>query len=297
MERQQADPETLRLMIALEEALNSGMTAMAEQIAEIIARRADKDTSAALAEAFAIITAFFVYMATTTRETQRNIAQAQVNRFLGQYDDLLRRAGATAVERNAFTQKLQEYPNRVNRAFFKKPFPVDNVAFDVRIKTIRDGTQRTVRNIVRNGTARGESARVMARKVESYLKPGFVGAKVEPLKEARIANSLDKRAKPLGVRKGSIPYNAIRIARTESAETYRASHVQMYEGTRVEGGKYDWVLSNSHAGPDRCDDLAKRSPYDGTKRPHSHPNCLCDFRKRPPTLAEVRKLLQEQRNR
>lgn len=292
MARVQTDPEMLKLLIALEAALNAGLSDVADEIQKIIEDKGKTDSAGALSASLTALTAYFVSMVNETRNTQMAIAESQVKKNLRRDLVLLKKAGAPAAYIQEFKNKLEDYPNRVGKAFFTKPHPADRVAYLPRIKTVRTGAERTIRNVIRNSNKKGESAQDMALRVRSYLKPGVTGKKVEPLKEARIAAGINKPYKPKGVRSGSIPYQAMRIARSESAETYRAAHSDMYEGTVLDGGDYDWLLSNSHSGPDRCDDLAKKSPYKAKKRPNSHPNCICTWSKRPFTVEEVRKRLQ-----
>lgn len=297
MERTQTDPEVLRQIIQLEGNITDLETATADEIEQLITQyrtQLSATQTQELLESIAILlTSMFTTMAIQTRETQIKIAQSQVDKEIRRYSPLLRRAGAPATFVLDFERIMQEYPTRVGQRFYSRPFPADKVSYRRRITTVNESAQKTVRNIIRNGNRKGQNPNQIAKKVTAYLKPGS-GGRVEPLKEAREASKASKSYKPKGVRSGTVPYQAKRIARTESAETYRAAHSEMFEKTILAGGEYDWLLSNSHAGPDRCDDLAHNSPYRADKRPESHPNCLCTWSKRPPTLADVEALLRKQ---
>lgn len=297
MARVQTDPEMLRLTMALEQAIENDLTDAANEITRMIEaygnRLSASDTQELLEGVATVLTSFFVLMAANTRDTQVDIAQSQVQKELAKYARLLRRAGAPASYVQRFENTMLSYPGRVRRSFYTRPHPADMVTYQFRIKTVRESAQNTVRNIVRNGNRLGQNPNVIAKTVRGYLLPGHGGRRTEPLKEARMAARANKRYKPRNVRSGSVPYQAKRIARSESAESYRRAHTEMFENTILQGGEYDWLLSNSHAGYDDCDVLARRSPYKASERPHSHPNCMCTWSKRPPTLADVRELLRE----
>lgn len=295
MERVQTDPEMLRLVIALEAAIESQETEAADAIEQLITKYRTQlsatQTQQLLEDVALVLSALFTAMAIETRATQIKIATTQVEKEIKRYDNLLKRAGAPATFIEQFNTTLREYPKRVGKRFYSRPFPADQVSYRFRITTVHESAQNTVRNIIRNGNRKGQNPNVIAKKVRAYLKPGD-GGRVEPLKEARQASRAASNYKPKKVRSGKIPYQAKRIARTESAETYRAAHSEMFENTILAGGEYDWLLSNSHAGYDQCDILARGGPYTADKRPHSHPNCLCTWSKRPPSLADVEALLK-----
>lgn len=295
MERVQTDPEMLRLVIALETAIEQQQTEAADAIEKLILQYRTQlsatQTQTLLEDAALVLTALFTAMAIETRATQIKIAKTQVEKEIKRFDKILKQAGAPATFVTQFNTTLRQYPDRVGKRFYSRPFPADQVSYRYRITTVNESAQNTVRNIIRNGNRKGQNPNVIAKKVVSYLKPGD-GGRVYPLKEARQASKAASNYKPKKVRSGKIPYQAKRIARTESAETYRAAHSEMFENTILAGGEYDWLLSNSHAGYDHCNVLARGGPYTADKRPHSHPNCLCTWSKRPPSLADVEALLK-----
>lgn len=298
MARTQADPEMLRLELQLEQAIDNDLEIAAADIRREIERLNTRtlsasDTQKLLKATAVILGAYFVITSRKTRDTQVEIAKAQVDREAPRYYDLLIGAGAPATYATSVIQQMTNYPNRVRTGFYRRPHPADNVSYQHRIVTVRDSAITTVRNIVRNGNKNGLSTDQVASKIDSYLLPGYRGKRVQPLTEARRASHLDKRYKPKNVRSGSIPYQAKRIARTESAETYRRAHSEMYERTIFEGGDYEWLLSNSHTQRDECDHLAEGGPYKANERPDSHPNCMCTWSKIPPTLADVERILRE----
>ncbi len=113
----------------------------------------------------------------------------------------------------------------------------------------------------------GKSAVNFAKAVEQYLEvPG-------PAWTTGIKPSVTGR--------GSIRYNALRLARTETNNAYRkAQDLSAKESTVVKGTK--WNLSGNHPEEDICDkwatqDLYKLGPggYPPGKLPPGHPNCMC----------------------
>ena len=298
MARRQTDPEVLRLELALEQAIENDLEIAAADIRREIERLNTRtlsasDTQKLLKAATVILGAYFVITSRKTRDTQVEIARSQVEQQVPTYYDLLIGAGAPATYATNVAQQMLNYPNRVRTGFYHRPHPADGVTYQHRIVTVRQSAVNTVRNIVRNGNKSGLSTDQVANKIDSYLLPAYRGKRVQPLTEARRASHLDKRYKPRNVRSGSIPYQAKRIARTESAETYRRAHTEMFERTIFEGGDYEWLLSNSHKGRDECDDYAAGGPYKANERPDSHPNCMCRWSKIPPTLADVERILRE----
>jgi hypothetical protein len=87
--------------------------------------------------------------------------------------------------------------------------------------------------------------------------------------------------KPSVTGRGTIKYNALRLARTETNNAYRkAQDFSAAQSSIVKGIK--WNLSGSHPKPDICDiwasqDLYKLGPgvYPAGQLPPGHPNCLC----------------------
>lgn len=278
MARQATDPEVLALQIELQEAVNAGLFDLAETIRVLIDRRGGEsqlqDLSGAIAEMTAALTAYFIAYSRTVKATQVQIAKAMVTKQLDESLPLLKRAGAPTSYQTQLANRLKQYPARVDKTFYTRPNDSDGQRFDFRIKTVRKDAETTVRNLMRVGQRKGLDARTMARQAEAYLKPEYGGpAKVSAVQLAREAAGMSKDQTPK-IRASKIPAAALRIARSESGNTYRQAEVEMYEGTIFEEDPYDWLLSNSHAGRDTCDDLARNSPYKGNRRPHSHPNCV-----------------------
>jgi len=158
--------------------------------------------------------------------------------------------------------------------------------FTERMATLRRGTTKVVRGIVQNEVKKGTSAKNIAKKVQLYVKPTG-NKRVSPLDVIRQRTG---RA-PRGIPSGSIQSNAIRIARTETAYTYRQATVDYYKDEEFIAG-YKWVLSNSHSRTDICNDWASVDLYakDGSDLPAGHPNCVCDTQSVLKSQAELKRL-------
>ena len=148
--------------------------------------------------------------------------------------------------------------------------------FTERIKTVKSGSTKVVRAIVANGVKKGSSAKDIAKAIDIYVKPSGNPA---PSPYSIIRKKLGRPASyvPAGVPSGSIQFNALRIARTETAYTYRQATVDYYKDEPFIAG-VKWVLSNSHTQVDICNQWASHGVYkkDGSTLPAGHPNCVCD---------------------
>lgn len=142
----------------------------------------------------------------------------------------------------------------------------DSIGIANRIKSVEDSMNKVVIGIVQDGVARGRSVEEITKSIQQYVKP-FPGYRDRPPKYYAGV-----RAK---VRYGSAEYNALRIARTESARTYREIHMSYYDKFKFVTG-YQWVLSNRHRGIDVCDSYAGKI-FKHEDLPSTHPNCLCDI--------------------
>jgi hypothetical protein len=158
--------------------------------------------------------------------------------------------------------------------------------FTERMKTAKNGTTKVIRAIVENEVKKGTSAKDIAKKIQVYVKPTG-NARVAPLDVIRASKARSTR----GIPSGSIQSNAIRIARTETAYTYRQAAVDYYKDESFVAG-FKWVLSNSHGHVDQCNEWAAKELYkaDGSDLPSGHPNCVCDTQVVLKSKSELKKL-------
>jgi len=171
-------------------------------------------------------------------------------------------------------KEISQYTQKASKGILYRPSRFDKVRLVHRIKSIERSAEKTVRNIIAEGYKKGKGAYKIAEDIDRYIKPSLRQPRVSSWRLYR-----DRFGKPMSyrppVRTGSVSYNALRIARTETADQYRLSMIEMAKDKPwIEG--LNWVLSNAHPKPDICDDWADGSPY----KPDDiigfgHPHCLC----------------------
>lgn len=158
-----------------------------------------------------------------------------------------------------------------------------------RFKTIVDGAQRTVRNIVEVGIKDGTPSWEIAKQIESYVKPEYKdGKRVAPWTIARRELGRPVSYIPKGMPAGSVEYNAMRIARTEMAKTYQQAPYLAHKDKWYYNG-VKWVLSRSHPKEDICDRYATHDEGLGIgiwkkcpEIPHPHDMCHTEVQTVPP---------------
>lgn len=175
------------------------------------------------------------------------------------------------AKKRAGSSALPKYGTDKGAAVLKRVNPYDKGTIEHRIVTLKRGNERIVRAMVRQGFKDGLTVNQVARSIQNY---------VNPMSQAGMrftaGNGINYKAVQAGknLPKGAIRYNAVRIARTEMMLTYDQAMYDYYNGKPWSRG-WKWLLSNTHAGYDDCDVLAKGSPY---KKPQArpHPQCTCD---------------------
>ncbi|MBY9081005.1 retron-type reverse transcriptase [Paenibacillus sp. HN-1] len=134
-------------------------------------------------------------------------------------------------------------------------------------------SRNAITEIIQNAVATGEDPVHTARALERYVRAG----------KKTVASDYPEMMNRLGNRiPGDISYEALRLARTETAAAYGEGTILAARATPSYTGM-KWVLSSAHPKPDRCDDLAAadygmgRGVYPPGQEPHmpAHPNCHC----------------------
>jgi hypothetical protein len=157
-------------------------------------------------------------------------------------------------------------PNHIRKAVWQKRW-VDGYALSDRIWEQDRVLRQNLHSMIEQCINEGLSAVDFSRAVEKYLRePG-------PAWTTAIKPSVTGR--------GSIKYNALRLARTETQTAYRTSHALGVKNNAIVKG-IRWNLSGSHPESDICDEWATQDLYGlgpGVYPPESlppgHPNCLC----------------------
>lgn len=191
------------------------------------------------------------------------------------------------AQKRAGSSTASKYALEVEANVLKRKSLYDGKSIEQRIVTLQKGNAKVVEGLLKIGIDNNMSVNNVARAIQNYI---------DPLSQAggrfTAGNAVNYKAVPIGrtLPKGSIRYNAVRIARTEIMQTYDQASKDYYD--RQEWGQgWDWVLSNTHSTPDGCDDLANASPHkELPKRPH--PQCTCNPRPRVPTLKDFERLVK-----
>lgn len=203
--------------------------------------------------------------------TAQAVGKIEANKAIQQIVPLLEKVGLfeMAIE---FYNDVQSYTDNIQaRLLFSKQ---NDLTLKMRIKTLQNGSEKTIRNIITNAMREGKGAKEIAKLLEEYVNPLPNGKKVQPLSEYRKRFNRAKNYTPKGVPFGSVQYNALRIARTEVANVSRNATIRFYEDRFWVKG-YRRVLSNRHPKRDECDDYAKEIYKNKEDVPPFHPNCLC----------------------
>lgn len=199
----------------------------------------------------------------------------------------LRKAGAVQTAATLKKSTVM-YSQQIARAFVLRRNPVDNRSFSQRIVTLNRGSEQMVDKLIRLGIKQGNSVNEIARAIEGYIDPASQSGR-RITSGSRINYRMVKTTRTK-IPKGSIKYNAVRIARSESMQTYDNASKEYYEDKPWSEG-WDWFTSNTHVGPDACDDLRKASPHKVLpKRPH--PQCTCNTRARLLGLKDFEQLVK-----
>ena len=152
----------------------------------------------------------------------------------------------------------------------------DGLTLSDRIWNLEKHIWRRTDAIVMSGIARGQSAVDMAKELQRDIlgitSPGQIPENLRWTE--RISKSVRGR--------GSIHYNALRLARTEIGNAYHEADVKAAQLSTVVLG-LKWNLSPAHGIYDVCDPLSNQDVYGlgpGVYPPENaplypHPNCFC----------------------
>ncbi len=185
------------------------------------------------------------------------------------------------------TKITNNYADDVFKGVLTRRNAFDNLTINQRITTLKRGSERVVRGLLNIGLNNDMSINQIARSIQHYIDPASPTGK-----RFTRGNGTDYRTVPTGrnLPKGSIRYNAVRIARTEMMHTYDIAAKDFFD-KQPWGGLWDWFTSNSHKHADFCDVLQSQNPHNRLPdRPH--PQCTCNPRPRVPSLKEFEQLVK-----
>jgi hypothetical protein len=147
----------------------------------------------------------------------------------------------------------------------------DGQKYSDRVWRVSELAQNGVKDIVTAGVARGQSAVDMSKNLQRFL--------LDP--QISDATSWTTGIRPSVTGRGTVHYNALRLARTEINNSYREALVQSNADNPITLG-VKWNLSGSHTVPDVCDIWAKsdqygigKGVYPAKAAPLDHPNGRC----------------------
>jgi len=232
-----------------------------------------------------IIAAFLVDFARISVSANTTIATQYATYVMNSTGVRLSRAGAVQSY-SALNRLSISVPQAVSDSFLTRRNIYDGRTFTGRLKTLQAGSERIVRGLISEGVASGRSVNDVARSIQHYIDPSSQAGR-----RFTRGNGINYTAIQKGKRlpKGSIRYNAVRIARSEIMRTYDLASNAFYKDKPYARG-WTWNLSNTHRGYDGCDILSQNSPHD--KLPaRPHPQCTCDPRPVVITVADLRNLV------
>jgi hypothetical protein len=148
---------------------------------------------------------------------------------------------------------------------------LDGANFSDRIWTLNKYASDSIDQIITSGIARGESAVNMSRDLQEFL--------IEP--SLTPGTTWTTAIKPSISGRGTIHYNALRLARTEINNSYRESLILANQANPITLG-VKWNVSASHVDYDICDVWATidqygmgAGVYPAGMTPIDHPNGKC----------------------
>lgn len=230
-----------------------------------------------------LLSAYVVEISDTTIDANVDVARIQANEQFYIVNRALKESGLSTFEQNQlfrnFRNQIMNYPSEIlKRITTRKPFD-DGISMPYRFKSVFESGQKTVRNILDLGLKNRESSAAIASKIKEYIRPSEsspLSVAPKAIQRERFGLSDDAEVR---VRGGSMDYNAIRIARTETQRTFRAAPEELNAGKAWVQG-FQWNLSLAHPFEDTCDDIANADDEglgEGVYStvPDSHPNCIC----------------------
>lgn len=273
------DREYILLVLQLESEIDGLSRRTAEKMAKAVLKQRSataplRDQDSLITELVGLLALYFKDLNSKILNAQVGIATVRADNAAKIFLPILRNVRAYN-EANKLAAELKAFPENVRKTYAYYKHGPDMKNYEGRIKSVQQGAEKTVRNIVENGVKKGLSADQIAKKIEQYVNPSPTARPTRPYDEYRERFSKPQNSKVTNVRPGSVRTNARMIARTETAEVYRNATERIYGKKRWVKG-YRWVLSNSHPKTDICDSLAHEYSKNDS-RPWSHPHCVCDW--------------------
>lgn len=152
----------------------------------------------------------------------------------------------------------------------------DGLTLSDRIWNLEKHVWRRIDGIVLSGITRGQSAVEMAKELQRDIL-GITSPRQIP-ESLRWTSGISRAVRG----RGTIHYNALRLARTEIGNAYHEAEVMAAKASKVVAG-LKWNLSPAHGQYDVCDPLANQDVYGlgpgvyppGSVPLYPHPHCVC----------------------
>lgn len=226
-----------------------------------------------------LIAAFVVNLRDIVISANRNLVDAVSNVSQDEATKYLKQFGsASSVLLSKSVKDARDFSDSFSGDIFQRK--IGGRTIEYRIGTIRSGATKTVRNIISVGIRDGKSVPQIAQDIETYIRPEDKLSRISPLEWYRKRFAAYRVKDLASIPSGSLSYNALVIARTETNRTYRDSVVELNDGKPWIYG-YQWNLSRGHPAPDICDVWAEQDNgmgpgiYDSRNLPDDHPNGIC----------------------
>lgn len=277
------DPQLLELINSLDAQTRKELLAYNGNIREALERHmrgeSINDTPGLFQEISKAALLFGAGMATTIIAYNALAARRSVNKDNERLKRVFTYHGANRTALRFLDQQRDRTEGLINDTVMNRRWPGTQKNLTERLKTVRDGSERVVRNIINQGVKDGKPAWEIAKEIEAYVIPNDNGLRVAPWTITRRELGKPVSYIPRGVPAGSVEYNAFRLARTETAYTYQQAPYLAHKDKWYYNGTL-WVLSRSHPKLDRCDDYAAHDEGIGIgvwrkPPPTPHPHCLC----------------------
>src|SRR4051794_17804835 len=287
------DPDNrdfLKLVREAEAAINALLAALAAQLVRIVTDRTRRGRTSQRELINRAIQDYVNSYRVVVTDAVANAAGLQADKNAAKLLPLLMEAGAQA-ERDFMDKRFTGYQEEIRRRFPTQRHPEDLKTFEQRVTTVRRGFERLVYQTVQRGVDEGIDPRKLAFAIRDAVVMTPPRTQTEAYREAAKLRNQASTYVYRGAPSGSIQYNSIRIIRTEMAGIYRRSVTDFYEDRPHTEG-FDWVLSNRHVGPDRCDVNAQNAPYKSQAEvPSTHPMCLCRLVARIISQEQLKRLI------
>lgn len=269
------DTKFLILALRLEDITNADLLTLITNINDAVVRytRAGTiaDQQALIEKINRLIDSFFKRYITNLVSVNQSIGKLQADNAMQVVIPMLQKAGLYKLAIELYND-VKSFEASVERRLLFNGWAGKPLNYT--LKTVRVGTQKTVQNIIHNAVKEGKGAKEISKMIAQYIAPIDSKAKVRPLDQYRKRFGRPKNFTPKNMPVGSLQYNALRIARTETAHMYRQATLEFYDDKPYIKG-FTYVLSNRHPKKDICDVYSKKIYKRAEDVPLTHPNCLC----------------------